>query len=66
MTKSIIYIYSQLTISGGTDRILTDKANYLVNHGYNVTIITESQLGRPLVYPLSSKVKLIALFIYPL
>lgn len=59
MTKSIVYIYSQLTISGGTDRILTDKANYLVNHGYDVTIITESQMGRPLVYPLSSKVKLI-------
>ena len=59
MTKSIAYIYSQLTISGGTDRILTDKANYLANHGYDVTIITESQMGRPLVYPLSSKVKLI-------
>lgn len=59
MTISIAYIYSQLTISGGTDRILTDKANYLANHGYDVTIITESQMGRPLVYPLSSKVKLI-------
>jgi len=55
----IVYIYSQLTISGGADRVLTDKANYLAEHGYDITIITESQMGRPVVFPLSSKVKLI-------
>ena len=55
----IIYIYSQLTISGGADRVLTDKANYLAEHGYDITIITESQMGRPVVFPLSPKVKLI-------
>ena len=59
MSKTIVYLYSQLTINGGTDKVLTDKANYLVNYGYNVIIITESQMGRPLVYPLSSNVKLI-------
>lgn len=55
----IVYIYSQLTISGGADRVLTDKANYLAEHGYDITIITESQMGRPVVFPLSPKVKLI-------
>ena len=55
----IVYIYSQLTISGGTDRVLTDKANYLAQRGYDITIITESQMGRPVVFPLSPKVKLI-------
>ena len=59
MNKSIAYIYSQLTINGGTDRILTDKANYLAEHGYEITIITESQMEKPFVYPLSRKVKLI-------
>ena len=59
MSKSIAYIYSQLAINGGTDRILTDKANYLANHGYEITIITESQMGKPIVFPLSSKVRLI-------
>lgn len=59
MNKSIIYIYSQFTINGGTDRILTDKANYLAEHGFKITIITESQMGRPFVYPISPKVKLI-------
>ena len=55
----IVYIYSQLTISGGADRVLTDKANYLAEHDYDITIITESQMGRPVVFPLSPKVKLI-------
>ena len=55
----IAYIFSELTIKGGTDKVLSDKANYLVEHGYDVTIITESQLGREPIYPLSSKVRLI-------
>lgn len=59
MKRSIVYIYSQLTISGGTDRVLTDKANYLAEHGNDITIITESQMGRPIVFPLSPKVQLI-------
>lgn len=55
----IAYLYTELTISGGADRVLTDKANYLAEHGYDVTIITESQMGRPVVFPLSPKVKLV-------
>ena len=55
----IVYLYTQLTISGGADRVLTDKANYLAEHGYNITIITESQMGRPIVFPLSPKVKMV-------
>lgn len=55
----IAYIYSELTISGGADRVLTDKANYLAEHGYDITIITESQMGRPIVFPLSPKVNLV-------
>lgn len=55
----ITYIYTELTISGGADRVLTDKANYLAEHGYDITIITESQMGRPVVFPLSPKVKMV-------
>jgi glycosyltransferase involved in cell wall biosynthesis len=54
----IAYLYTELTISGGADRVLTDKANYLAEHGYDITIITESQMGRPIVFPLSPKVKM--------
>lgn len=57
--KKIMYVFSELTIKGGTDKVLTDKANYLSAHGYDVTIVTEAQMGRPPVFPLSPSVKLI-------
>lgn len=55
----IFFIFSELTIKGGTDKVITSKANYLAEHGYDITIITESQLGRPTAYPLSPLTKLI-------
>ena len=30
----IFYLYSELTIKGGADKVLIDKANYLAEHGY--------------------------------
>ena len=57
--KKIMYVFSELTIKGGTDKVISDKANYLSAHGYDVTIVTEAQMGRPPVFPLSSAVKLI-------
>ena len=37
----IAYIYSTLSTKGGTERMITEKANYLADHfGYDVTIIT--------------------------
>lgn len=56
MTK-IVYLFSELTIKGGTDKMLTNKANYLAENGYDVTIITEAQMGREPVFSLSPKVK---------
>ena len=55
--KKIMYIFSELTIKGGTDKVITYKANYLSTHGYDVTIVTETQMGRPHVFPLSSTVR---------
>ncbi len=53
----ILYIYAEITIKGGTDKVLVDKANWLVNHGYEVTIVTEAQMGRPLSFNLDCKVR---------
>ena len=53
----ILYIYAEISIKGGTDKVLVEKANYLVNHSYEVTIVTESQMGRPLSFELDSKVR---------
>ena len=57
----VFYVYTALVIKGGTDRVLTEKANWLAEHGYEVGIITDTQMGRPPVFPLSSKVNLINL-----
>lgn len=57
----IFYIYTALLTKGGADRVLTEKANWLAEHGYEVGIITDTQMGRPPVFPLSPKVNLINL-----
>jgi len=59
----IFYVYTALLTKGGADRVITDKANWLVEHGYNVAIVTDTQLGRPPVFLLSPKVRLIDLAI---
>jgi len=49
----IFYIYTALTTVGGADRVLIQKANWLADHGYDITIVTESQAGKPIAFPLS-------------
>ena len=52
----IFYIYTALVTKGGADRVLTEKANWLAKHGYEVRFVTDTQMGRPPVYPLSDKI----------
>ena len=54
----IFYIYTSLRTVGGADRVITNKANWLAEHGYDITIVTDTQMGCPPVYPLSPKVRL--------
>ena len=57
----IYYIYTALVTKGGADRVIAEKANWLVEHGHEIAIITDTQMGREPVFPLSPKVKLIDL-----
>ena len=57
----IYYIYTALVTKGGADRVITEKANWLAEHGHEIAIITDTQMGREPVFPLSPKVKLIDL-----
>lgn len=58
----IVYITPALYSSGGVERVLTLKANYLVEHfGYDVTIILTEGKGKSVFYPLSDKIKVINL-----
>ena len=54
----ITYIYTALVTKGGADRVITNKANWLADNGFDVMIVTDTQLGRPPVFPLSNKVVL--------
>ena len=53
----IFYIYTALSTIGGADRVLVQKANWLAEHGYDITIVTESQANNPVAFPLSPKTR---------
>ena len=58
----IVYLYSSLAITGGVERVLVDKMNYLVNHyGYEVYMITSDQGQHPVPYQLDERVHLLDL-----
>ena len=49
-------------MAGGTERVLTTKANYFADQlGYDVTIVLTEGKNKPFFYPLSEKVKVINL-----
>lgn len=54
----IYYIYTAVVTKGGADRVIVEKANWLAEHGYEVAIVTDTQLGREPVFPLSPEVKI--------
>ena len=57
--KIVYLLPGGLYNSGGMERVITVKANYLSeNPDYEVSIVTTEQLGRPVFYPLSGKVHL--------
>ena len=57
----IFYTIAGLYRMAGMERILTDKANYLASEGYEVTIVTTEQKGRPVAFPLHPFIKTIDL-----
>ena len=42
----IFYIYTALLTKGGADRVVTEKANWLAEHSYDVAIVTYIPLIR--------------------
>lgn len=53
----IVYCISAMYKSGGIERVLAGKVNYLVAHGIEVTIITTDQADRPDFFPIDPRVK---------
>lgn len=59
----IVYCIAGTRHSGGMERVLANKANYLVNHGYEITIITTDQYGEKPFFELDKRIKCIDLAI---
>ena len=53
----IAYCIAGTRHSGGMERVLANKANYLVGQGYEIVIITTDQHGAPSFFPLDEKIK---------
>ena len=56
MTMRIVYNIAGFYRPAGMERVLADKASWLVRHGHEVTILTTEQKGRPYAFPLDDKI----------
>ncbi len=52
----IVYLIAATCNSGGMERVLANKANWLVSHGYDVSIVTTDQRGRASYFPLDEHI----------
>ena len=53
----IAYLIQSLYNAGGTEKVLSLKANYLAGvRGDEITIITSAQSGRPVFFPLDERI----------
>ena len=54
----IVYTTQDIANSGGTERVLSVKANYLINAGFQVSIITEKQKEKQPFFYFDKKIKI--------
>lgn len=54
---TIIYNIAGTYNSGGMERVLANKANWLVAHGHEVIILTTDQRGKSPYFPLDARIK---------
>ena len=52
----IMYIIKSFALKAGVERVMSDKMNYLVRHGYEVTMVTYEQGNHPYAFPLDNGV----------
>ena len=48
----IMYIIKALAMKAGLERVVSDKMNYLAEHGYEVSLVTYEQGEHALGFPL--------------
>lgn len=57
----LVYCISATHNSGGMERVLATKANYLVARGYDITVVTTDQRGLPPFFPLDARIRCVDL-----
>lgn len=57
----LLYCIAGTYHSGGMERVLANKANYLARRGYEVVIVTTDQQGNPPFFPLDERIRCIDL-----
>lgn len=57
----IVYCILNTWYSGGLTRVIANKANYLAEVGYEVTVVTTDQLGKGHFYEMSDKINFVDL-----
>lgn len=55
----LLYCISGTYNSGGMERVLSNKANYLAARGYDIVIVTTDQRGKKPFFPLDKRIKCI-------
>lgn len=53
----LVYLIAGTFNAGGMERVLSNKANWLAAHGYDVTIVTTDQQGRAPYFKLDGRIK---------
>ena len=57
----LLYCIAGTCHSGGMERVLANKANYLARQGYEVVVVTTDQQGQPPFFPLDERIRCIDL-----
>lgn len=57
----LVYCISATHNSGGMERVLANKANYLAARGYDITVVTTDQRGLPPFFPLDGRIRCVDL-----
>lgn len=58
----LLYCIPALYNAGGMERVISEKANYLIQlPGYEITIVTTDQKGKAVCFPLDERIRLIHL-----
>ena len=53
----IVYIIKAFAMKAGVERVVSDKMNYLVQHGYEVSLVTYEQGSHPHAFPLHPSIR---------